>query len=199
MPEMDGLEATRNIRNSRSAVRNHAVPIIAMTAHAMQGDREKCLEAGMDDYVTKPISPQILVAVLGKWLINGGRSDATGAEKNDDQQAGPPVWDRKGMLERLMDDEDLAQTILKGFLEDIPQQIRALREFLKAGDREGAKRQAHTIKGASANIGGDRLRAVAYEMEKTAKTNDLKAAAQLMTELEEQFEQLQSTIQNTTL
>ena len=68
MPEMDGLVATRVIRDPLSAVRNHQVPIIAMTAHAMQGDLEKCLEAGMNDYVTKPVFPQALVEVLLKWL-----------------------------------------------------------------------------------------------------------------------------------
>ncbi|MEI8038246.1 MAG: ATP-binding protein, partial [Verrucomicrobiota bacterium] len=68
MPEMDGLVATRVIRDPQSAVRNHQVPIIAMTAHAMQGDLEKCLEAGMNDYVTKPVFPQALVEVLLKWL-----------------------------------------------------------------------------------------------------------------------------------
>jgi signal transduction histidine kinase/DNA-binding response OmpR family regulator len=68
MPEMDGLEATRKIRNPQSAVRNHQIPIIAMTAGAMQGDREKCLEAGMNDYVSKPISPQALADALDKWL-----------------------------------------------------------------------------------------------------------------------------------
>jgi len=68
MPEMDGLEATRHIRNPQSAVRNHRIPIIAMTAHAMQGDRETCIEAGMNDYVAKPISPKALVEALNKWL-----------------------------------------------------------------------------------------------------------------------------------
>jgi PAS domain S-box-containing protein len=68
MPEMDGLEATRHIRDPRSAVRNHRIPIVAMTAHTMKGDREKCLEAGMDDYVPKPVIPQALAEILEKWL-----------------------------------------------------------------------------------------------------------------------------------
>jgi CheY-like chemotaxis protein len=68
MPEMDGLEATRHIRDPRSAVSTHRIPIIAMTAHTMKGDREKCLEAGMDDYVPKPVIPRVLAEVLEKWL-----------------------------------------------------------------------------------------------------------------------------------
>jgi PAS domain S-box-containing protein len=85
MPEMDGLEATRRIRNPQSAVINHGIPIIAMTAHAMQGDRERCLEAGMNDYVTKPVSPQALVEALDKWLPKenleyGGVSAAGGGK-----------------------------------------------------------------------------------------------------------------------
>ena len=79
MPEMDGFEATRRIRDPRSAVLNHGIPIIAMTAHAMQGDRERCLEAGMDDYVTKPISPQALAEALDRWLP---REDAVRAPRD---------------------------------------------------------------------------------------------------------------------
>jgi two-component system sensor histidine kinase/response regulator len=77
MPEMNGLDATRHIRNPQSAVRNHRIPIIAMTAGAMQGDREKCLESGMNDYVSKPISPQALADALDKWLPR----DAAAASK----------------------------------------------------------------------------------------------------------------------
>jgi CheY-like chemotaxis protein len=68
MPEMDGYEATRHIRDPHSGVLNKQVPIIAMTAHAMQGDREKCLQAGMNDYVAKPVSPQALAETLSTWL-----------------------------------------------------------------------------------------------------------------------------------
>jgi CheY-like chemotaxis protein len=78
MPVMDGLEATREIRSPQSAVCNHCIPIIAMTAHAMQGDREKFLEAGMDDYVTKPVSPTSLAEVLKKWLLKEEEKEGKG-------------------------------------------------------------------------------------------------------------------------
>jgi CheY-like chemotaxis protein len=68
MPVMDGLEATRQIRNPKSSVLNHHIPVIAMTAHAMQGDRERCLSMGMDDFIPKPISLQVLEKVMSKWL-----------------------------------------------------------------------------------------------------------------------------------
>jgi PAS domain S-box-containing protein len=75
MPEMNGIDATRQIRDPQSKVRDHRIPIIAMTANAMQGDREKCLEAGMNDYVPKPISPQVLAKALDKWLPTGAAAD----------------------------------------------------------------------------------------------------------------------------
>ena len=68
MPDMNGYEATAIIRDPKSTVRNHDIPVIAMTAHAMEGDRDKCLAAGMNDYVSKPIKPQALAATLAKWL-----------------------------------------------------------------------------------------------------------------------------------
>jgi len=72
MPEMDGLQATRTIRNLQSAVRNHDVPIIAMTAYAMKGDRERCMEAGMDDYVSKPVRPEELAEAIERRLPGTG-------------------------------------------------------------------------------------------------------------------------------
>ena len=192
MPEMDGLEATRQIRNPQSAVPNHQIPIIAMTAHAMQGDRERCLEAGMNDYVTKPVAPQALAEALEKWLPKetAGTTDqapmtAEGtASVSTLRNSEAPVFDRAGMMARLMDDEDLARTVTEGFLDDIPRQIEALRGYLEAGDAPGAERQAHTIKGASANVGGEALRAVAFEMEKAGKAGDLDAVEARMADLE---------------
>jgi len=81
MPEMDGFEATRTIRRKSSAVRNHDIPIIAMTAHAMTGDRERCIDAGMDDYVSKPIQPRDLAEAIERWILRG-----TSAQKGQDNK-----------------------------------------------------------------------------------------------------------------
>ena len=197
MPEMDGIEATRQIRDPRSEVPNRRIPIIAMPAHAMQGDRERCLEAGMNDYVAKPVSPRALAEALDKWLPEGSAAMTDRAPGAPEGPASMPaqqpetlVFDRAGMMTRVMDDEELAKEILAAFLEDIPQQIAALRTFLEAGDARGAERQAHTIKGASATVGGERLRAVAFEMEKAGRAGDLRAAAGHLAGLDEEFDRL---------
>ena len=201
MPVMDGLEASRRIRGTQSAVCNHAIPIIAMTANAMQGDRDKCLEAGMDDYVAKPIAPQDLAEALEKWLPKGEeeserKNDERGLGKTGKAEAAdPPIWDKAGMLERLMDDEDLTRTIIEGFLEDIPQQIQALNAFVEGGDATGSERQAHTIKGASANIGGERLRAVVFHMEEAARTGDLPGVNARVGDLYYEFDLLKQAIE----
>jgi PAS domain S-box-containing protein len=199
MPVMDGLEATGNIRDPNTAVLNHAVPIIAMTAHAMKGDREKCLEAGMNDYVAKPVSPQALAECLARWLPREGGGtesvkDDTKGIRQEEEMPGVPVWDQAGMMERLMGDEDLANIVMDGFLADIPLQIASLKAFLEAKDVSGTERQAHTIKGAAANVGGERLRAVAFEMEKAAKAGDLSQVLELLPELEIKFEQLRQAV-----
>ncbi|MFH0995047.1 MAG: response regulator [Pseudomonadota bacterium] len=196
MPEMDGLEATRKIRNSQSAIFNRRIPIIAMTAHAMQGDREHCMKAGMNDYVTKPVSPQALAEALDKWLP---KEEQAGRWKPRNEEQSPkvsslksqiPVFDRAGMMARLMDDKDLAKEIGTAFLKDIPQQIAALKGYLDKGDATGAERQAHTIKGASANMGGEQLCAVAFEMEKAANAGNLDAVRGYTAEIETQFNRL---------
>ncbi len=186
MPEMDGLEATRRIRDPRSAVLDHRIPIIAMTANAMQGDREMCLHAGMNDYVTKPIVPRFLAEALDKWLP---RESALAKHP-----PGTPVFDTRGMMTRMMGDEVLARRIMEGFLEDIPKQIETLKTYLKAGDIMRAERQSHTIKGAAANIGGEAMREAAYEMEKMAKAGDLEAVTAGLPGLETQFARLKEAM-----
>jgi PAS domain S-box-containing protein len=207
MPKMDGFEATSHIRDPQSAVQNHDIPIIAMTAHAMQGDRQRCLDAGMNDYVTKPVSPQALAEALKRWLPGedaDGPTDAaakTAAAANpapasaapEEQEA--PVFDLPALLARLLNDEDLARAVAIGFLDDIPRQIEALRRYLDDGDAEGAGRQAHTIKGASANVGGESLRAVAFEMEKAAVAGNLAGVAARLPDLDARFASLGKAMQ----
>jgi CheY-like chemotaxis protein/HPt (histidine-containing phosphotransfer) domain-containing protein len=201
MPEMDGIEATHEIRNPRSAVRNHRIPIIAMTAHALQGDRERCIEAGMNDYVSKPISPQALAEALDKWLPKEPAAvveQATGkpekASPGSVEESEAPVFDKAGMMIRMMDDEGMARTVIGGFLDDIPRQIEVLKGYLEAGDAPSAERQAHAIKCAAANVGGEVLRSLAFEMERGGKASDLGAVAARLPELETQFARLKESM-----
>jgi len=213
MPVMNGLEATRRIReieekrvvlsadgNMSQSVKSN-VPIIAMTAYAIQGDREQFLEAGMNDYVSKPVSPQELADRLKKWLPKNKDEgeciqNEQNTEKSDESNTtDPPIWDKHKMMERLLNDEDLAKMIQDRFLADIPQRIQALKAFFESGDVSGVEFQAHTIKGVSANVSGERLRAVAFEMEKAAIAHDLTAASSFMNELERQFDRLKEEMQ----
>jgi PAS domain S-box-containing protein len=191
MPEMDGIEATRAIRDPRTAVLHHDIPIIAMTAHVMKGDRECCLDAGMNDYIAKPVNPQSLAEALDRWLPREtALSLAAGKVSSASGMAEAAIFDRAGMMSRLLDDEELMRVVAESFREDIPRQIGALRGFLASGDAAGAERQAHTIKGAAANVGGNALSAVAFEMEKAAKSGDVSAANARMPRLQTQFDRL---------
>ncbi len=202
MPDIDGLEATRRIRHTHSSVLNHQIPIIAMTAHAMRGDRETCLEAGMNDYISKPVSLQAISAVLDKWLpkespecewTNAEHGEKTYASVGNDNMS-LLIFDKSGFLARIMDDDELAHKVIDGFLQDIPRQIEVLRSYVNAGDVSGAERQAHIIKGASANVGGERLRAAAVEMEWAAKSGDMNAVKARMARLEEEFDRLKQAM-----
>ncbi len=201
MPVMDGLESTREIRRHRSVIRNHDIPVIAMTDNAIKGDREKCLEAGMNDYISKPLTLRALTEVLEKWLpeANGefGRVEdqwkPAKAEKGKAVEpftTEPPVWDHAGMMDRLENDRDLLQICVNIFLKDIPRQIDILRGYLETGDGLRAERQAHTIRGAAANVGGDVLCVAAIEIEKAAAAGDLEECKVRMAELEAQFKRL---------
>jgi len=218
MPEMDGFEATRTIRNWQmepeadagdhvSALRKRAshIPIVAMTAYAMEGDRDKCLAVGMNDYVSKPLSPTALVEALNKWLPKDAASTegATGPSDHptpasyDDaeaENAGPPVFDREDMINRLMGDEKLGQAVTARFLEDLPRQVGELKTYLEKGEAESVQRQVHSIKGASANIGGKALYVVAFEMEKAASAGDLETVKNRLADMEKQVDQLKRAI-----
>ncbi|MEI6670104.1 MAG: response regulator [Acidobacteriota bacterium] len=198
MPEVDGLEATRQIRQAEGPQR--AVPIIAMTAHAMQGDRERCMAAGMNDYVTKPVSPAALAQALDKWLPHapGPHTAAEGAGAGPAPAAAASaemtVFDKADLLERLMDDEDLVRTVATAFLSDFPQQFAALNVHLDKRDVPATQRLAHSIKGAAANMGANAMRSVAADLEQSARRGDLAAVRAGLPDLTAQFTRLKDAL-----
>jgi PAS domain S-box-containing protein len=188
MPVMDGLEATREIRKGSDPFIS-CIPIIAMTAAAMHGDRDTCLAAGMNDYITKPVAAPALVKVLEKWLpgedvrLNHENPDTTVLRVGRNPKPSPAVFERAALLERLMDDEELVRTILLAFKMDMPLQVETLQRYLDAGDAVGAARQAHTIKGAASNLGGDVFSSLAAELEQAGRAGDLENMQLRMDEL----------------
>jgi len=191
MPVMDGYQATRAIRDPQSKVRNKAIPVIALTANALQGDREKCLSAGMDDHVAKPIDPRLLGETLKKWLGNAPTEEPR--ETVDEDQSGQ-VFIYQELVERLLGDEDLVQVILAGCLTDLPKRIVTLEQGLLAGDAITVRGQAHAIKGAAANISAPCLREAAYQLEEAGEAEDMAVCPELFTNLQRQFERLKGEL-----
>ena len=206
MPEMDGMEATRIIRDQSSAVRDHDVPIVALTAHAMKEDRDACLAAGMNDYLSKPIKPDELMTALVRWAGRPAapesavgltsRAPAVDAPADADAIEGgrPQVFDEAVLLDLLAGDRAAAAEIIAEFMEDAPRQVAALREQLAARDAGLAMRQAHTLKGASANVGAEALRAVAYRAESACAGGSLEEAAERAEELDLELERLRDVL-----
>ncbi|WP_320041941.1 PocR ligand-binding domain-containing protein [uncultured Desulfobacter sp.] len=189
MPEMDGMEATRKIRNPRSATLNPNIPIIAMTAHVMAGDRETCLEAGMDDYISKPVNQRILADKLKQWMPDTHRDHTT-------RPSSRPAFDIEVLLTRLMGDEKLVATVIAVFLEDMPKEILALKRYIDAGQADKAGSQAHKIKGTAGNIAAKDFQETASAMEMSGRAGELDRLKTLMPELENRFNRLKAEMKN---
>ena len=190
MPKMDGFEATKFIRDPNSPVSDHNVPIIAMTAHAMKGDREKCLEAGMDDYVSKPIKARELEEALDRQLRRQGtRRLAARVHRGEPDTT---AFDKASTLARLDADEALLREVLAVFVQDAQCQIEALKRQVARGDAERVRRQAHTLKGAAGNAGAVALEALARELETLGLRGDLSPAEELVAMIEVEFERFRS-------
>ncbi|MCX5906750.1 MAG: response regulator [Deltaproteobacteria bacterium] len=179
MPEMDGLEATQAIRQRERETGRH-IPIIAMTAHAMKGDRERFHEAGMDDYVSKPVQPQSLFDAIGRWVDDRIRG------KREVSRERPPAG--KAVFEPLV------QEILRAFLEDVPARIEKMNQHLEAKNSAGLELEAHSLKGAAANIGGNALQKVAFKAEKAAKNGQLDKLLPLLDKIKKEFERLKTVL-----
>ncbi len=203
MPVMDGYTATARIRDPASGVMHHDIPIIAMTANAMKGDRETCLDAGMDDYLAKPIDAKKLAAALERWLKKifledaaveeseiAGEAVADDASLDGESAAGESLFDKADFLERLMGDEELARLVIASFLEDMPRQFEQLKAALGREDGPKSRRLSHTVKGAAGNVSGTALQHTAGQMEEACTKGDLPRAAALLPRLEADFEAL---------
>jgi CheY-like chemotaxis protein/HPt (histidine-containing phosphotransfer) domain-containing protein len=201
MPEMDGYEAAAGIRDPQSGVRNFRIPIVAMTAHAMKGDKEKCLAAGMNDYITKPVEPTILKATLKKWLprnceilSSGTTLDVTGMTENEPSCTA--VFDEAALVGRLMGDREVAGMIIRGFLDDFPKELALMEAHVSARNITGAERQAHRIKGAAASVSALGLQRIAFEMEKAGKVGDWEGLAARFPELRKHFQATEEAMQD---
>jgi CheY-like chemotaxis protein len=189
MPEMDGLEASRRINRDRSpAQRPH---IIAMTANAMQGDREKCLAAGMDDYITKPIRIEALVAALGKTRPRSQPSDSPAEDQ-------PPIDLRTFADFRETMGADFIGEVIEIFYEDSPELLKNLQHALAVNDVELFRRSAHSLKSNSASLGAMKLSELAKELEALGKAGILAGAAEKVALAEAEYQRVKEALQEIT-
>jgi len=191
MPEMDGFEATEAIRRKEETTGAH-IPIIAMTAHTLKGDRQTCLDAGMDDYVAKPVQPKELAGAIERWI--GAEAPTEQDQSKRMETKSTPVFDRDELLARLGGDEKLLHDIVGVFLQDAPGQMQSLKDAAEKGDATLAQRQAHTLKGASANVGASALQELVSQMEMAGKKGDLSRALELLGTIREEYERLKQTM-----
>jgi two-component system, sensor histidine kinase and response regulator len=202
MPELDGFEATRAIRNAeRSAAtsvprggRRHR-PIVALTANAIKGDRELCLAAGMDGYVTKPIEPERLFSTIRAALVAAAAAAAPTTDGSKAPQAAasaatdPPI-DLVSLQRRCLGNRKLAAKALGKFEASVVADFRALEQWVQGGDAKAAAAAAHKIKGAAGNVSAEQVRRVAAELEQLAKSDQLTDAHDVVTQLQKEVDRL---------
>jgi len=170
MPWMDGFEATAAIRRREQADGGH-IPIIAMTAHAMKGDREQCLDAGMDDYIAKPINPNSILNILQHWVTNSPEMSDEFSPKDSPPAAAEvlPVFDTEQGLWVTGGKVDMLERIVGVFQSNMPARMKVLEDAMASGNSEEVRRLAHSLKGAASSIGAKRLSKFALDMESYAK------------------------------
>jgi len=204
MPEMDGFEATRAIRveesANRLAGRSGRLPIIALTANALKGDRERCVAAGMDDYLSKPLQPQKLLATIRSLIRRSSVEDGSkpsaaastaGAPQSSTLGAGcsqqPPI-DVEPLLERCMGRADFAQSVLEMFRTESVKMLEELVRGLKEKNYELTTRSAHTLRGMAATVAAKQLSSLAAEAETRATTGDWDAVERQISALRRELD-----------
>ena len=188
MPEMDGYEATREIRRAENGQRH--VPIVALTAHASPTERDRCLRAGMDEFLGKPFSSQELERILGLFLPT-----------DEDQGAAPSGGERSKpvRMERILDishgDLDFERDLIDAFLTDVEQQLRVLASSVREGNGESVRREAHKLKGSGATVGADALKGLAWSLERMGANGDLRQAPGVYESIRIEFRHVREHLQ----
>ena len=164
-----------------------------MTANAMKSDREACMKAGMNDYLSKPIDPEELAKVISTQLMNQHIASAQPDEVKPSTKA--VVFDRQGFLARIGGDEKVLEKVIDCFiLQDVPMQIRALHEAIGKNDSVQARHRAHNLKGAAGTVGAIALQEAAKDLEMSAKEGNLSRAPEQMRLIKESFSILKQII-----
>jgi HPt (histidine-containing phosphotransfer) domain-containing protein len=186
MPEMDGFEATRAIREAEAAApaARAAVPIVALTANAINGDREQCLAAGMNGYLSKPVDPKRLIDALREFATpDAAPAEPTRPMRTVEREgaavagAGSPAaaaapFDTKTLLSRCLGNLNVAEMILAEFEKQAIGDVRHIEMLLDAGDAGRVAQVAHALKGAAVVLAADHLRTIVSEMEQLARAAD---------------------------
>ncbi|MCH6255038.1 ATP-binding protein [Puniceicoccaceae bacterium K14] len=197
MPVMDGYDASRAIRDGKAGEANRNIPIIALTANAMTGDREACYAAGMSDYLPKPINPKEIAAKLLRWASE--KHESTCKEKIDtktEDDSPSSIMDLSKLLDIYGGDAEIIQSIFDMFLEEVGISLTKLMESVEAAEKaEDIRFHAHSIKGGAAEFGASRLSAAAAEMEKMAKQGALETIDKNLAEISSEFEVLKNMLE----
>lgn len=191
MPVMDGFEATRKIRSGKISAQNADIPIIAMTAHAMTGDRDKCLNEGMNGYIPKPVVFDSLVEILKRFLpdfIQHASDSAHSAENSSLSQ----IWDKEELIYELGEQPEVIDEIVNWVLKNWPIQFDEIKSIISAeGNIADVHILAHTIKGAAANIRAREIQKIAYDIE---SSNSFDEIAVLHAKLIKAFEEFEEAV-----
>ncbi len=185
MPIMDGMETTMQIRRDESKHGGH-IPIIAMTAHALKGDRERFIAAGMDDYITKPIIPDVLFRTIKEQISMNSSADSQQRQPKPSMRPSPArpraledfekqaegIIDLPAMLIRLQGQESVARRVLEVYYKDLPAKLHDLNQAINTGDWSSIQALAHAIKGSSSNVDAHALKECALGIEEAAKKTD---------------------------
>ncbi len=193
MPRMSGLEAAQAIRQ-RERGSSRRVPIVALTAHAMQGDKERCLESGMDEYLSKPVHAAQLLETVGRLAVRKAKSTKRFALRSSRGKS----FDEALLKERVEGDLPLLRRMVRAFRSDYPDTLEHIHGALDARDAEALRNHAHAIKGAAATLAAPAATEAAFRLEKLARTGELKGARgmfhQLVTEVRKLDRSLESLV-----